>query len=165
VHGARRSEDIWRYFPDGDNFTLNDTQRAVVFSEDADLDQVVDLAINSVDGSLVLLYQDGRIRHFADGRLLWNESEPLNSGMETPFIAPTAIKIAGRGRISSIFISDPGSGRIVQLSFGGTFLAQYKALDETGRELFSRATDIATLDTPLRIFVAAGNKLYLATQD
>ena len=159
------SEDIWRYFPDGDNFTLNDTQRAVVFSEDADLDQVVDLAINSVDGSLALLYQDGRIRHFADGRLLWNESEPLNSGMETPFIAPTAIKIAGRGRISSIFISDPGSGRIVQLSFGGTFLAQYKALDETGRELFSRATDIATLDTPLRIFVAAGNKLYLATQE
>lgn len=159
------SQEIWRYFPDGDAFTLNDTQRTVNFSEDADLDQVVDLTIYSEDGSILLLYRDGRVRRYADGRLLWNESEPLNSGMETPFIAPTAIKIAGRGLNSSIFIADPGSGRIIQLSLGGTFLAQYKALDETGLELFSRASDVAILDTPLRIFVAAGNKLYLATQE
>jgi hypothetical protein len=158
------SQEIWRYFPDGDNFTLNDTQRSVTFSEEAGLDQVIDLAINTIDGSVVLLYRDGRIRHFADGRLLWDESEPLGSGMETPFVAPSSIKIAGRGRVSSIFVADPGSGRVIQLSFGGTFLAQFKALDESGLELFSRAADIAILETPLRIFVAAGNKLYLAAE-
>lgn len=159
------SQDIWRYFPDGDSFTLNDAQRTVAFSDDVNLDQVVDMAIYSEDGSIMLLYADGRIRRFAEGRLLWNESEPLNSGMETPFIAPSALKIAGRGLNSSIFVADPGSGRVIQLSLGGTFLAQYKALDDDGMELFSRAADIAILDTPLRIFVAAGNELYLASQE
>jgi hypothetical protein len=152
------SEEIWRYFPDGGNFTLNDTQRSVAFSDEADLGQVVDLAINNIDGSVVLLYQDGRIRHFADGRLLWDESDLLSNGLTTPFVAPTSIKIAGRGQVSSIFVADPGSDRIVQISFGGTFLAQYKALDAAGQELFSRANDIALLDTPLRSFVAAGDE-------
>lgn len=159
------SEEIWRYFPDGSNFTLNDTQRSVAFSDEADLDQVVDMAINSIDGSVVLLYQDGRIRHFADGRLLWDESDLLSNGLTTPFVAPTSIKIAGRGQVSSIFVADPGSARVVQLSFGGTFLAQYKALDTAGQELFSHANDIAILDTPLRIFVAAGDELYLASEE
>ena len=159
------SQEIWRYFPDGDNFTLNDDQRALTFIEDVDLDQVVDMAIYSVDGSVILLYQDGRIRSFSDGRLEWDESELLNSGMETPFIAPTAVKIIGRGVTASIFVSDPGSGRIVQLSRLGNFLAQYKALDESGGELFSKASDFAVLDTPLRVFVAAGNTIYVATQE
>jgi hypothetical protein len=158
------SEEIWRYFPDGGNFTLNDTQRSVAFSDEADLGQVVDLAINNIDGSVVLLYQDGRIRHFADGRLLWDESDLLSNGLTTPFVAPTSIKIAGRGQVSSIFVADPGSDRIVQISFGGTFLAQYKALDAAGQELFSRANDIALLDTPLRIFVAAGDELYMVSE-
>jgi hypothetical protein len=96
---------------------------------------------------------------------LWDESELLNSGLETPFIAPSSIKISGRGLNSSIFVADPGSGRVVQLSLGGTFLAQYKALDETGNELFARANDIAVLDTPLRVFVAAGNQLYVVSQE
>ncbi len=159
------TEEIWRYFPDGSNFTLNDTQRAVAFDEEANLNQVVDLAINSIDGSVILLYQDGRIRHYADGRLLWDESQLLSNGLETPLVAPTAIKIVGRGRVSSIFIADPGSGRVVQISFGGTFLAQYKALDQTGLELFSRANDIAILETPLRIFVAASDELYIASEE
>jgi len=159
------SENIWRYFPDGDTFTLNDDQQAVTFSEDADLDQVIDMAIYSEDGSIILLYQDGRIQRYANGRLLWDESEPLETGMETPFIAPSAVKVVGQGLNSSIYVADPGSGRIVWLSLGGTFLAQFKALDETGLELFSNASDFAILETPLRVFVAAGNKLYLATQE
>jgi hypothetical protein len=159
------SENIWRYFPDGDAFTLNDDQQAVTFSEDADLDQVIDMAIYSEDGSIILLYQDGRIQRYANGRLLWDESEPLETGMETPFIAPSAVKVVGQGLNSSIYVADPGSGRIVWLSLGGTFLAQFKALDETGLELFSNASDFAILETPLRVFVAAGNKLYLATQE
>jgi hypothetical protein len=34
-----------------------------------------------------------------------------------------------------------------------------------GRELFSRANDIAILETPLRILVAAGDELYLASEE
>jgi hypothetical protein len=159
------SQNIWRYFPDGENFTLNDTQRNVAFDEDAALSQVVDMAIYSEDGSIILLYSDGRIRSYSNGRLEWDEADVLASGMGTPFVAPTAIKIVGRGVTASVFVADPGSGRVVQLSRLGNFLAQYKALDETGAELFSKASDVAILDTPLRVFVVAGNQLYLAVQE
>jgi hypothetical protein len=158
------SETIWRYFADGDSFTLSDDQRSLTFVEDADLDQVVDLAINSVDGSVILLYRDGRLRHYLNGRLNWSETNLANNGLEMPLIAPTSLKIDALGFTSSIFVADPGSGRLVQFSPGGTFLAQYKAIDETGRELFTQAADFIVLGTPLRVFVAAGNKLYVVTQ-
>jgi hypothetical protein len=60
---------------------------------------------------------------------------------------------------------DPGSERLLQFSMGGTFLAQYKANDEQGQELFGRATDFAVIENPLRILVTADNDLYQVTRE
>jgi hypothetical protein len=85
--------------------------------------------------------------------------------LETPLVAPRYVKIIGSGLNSSIFVADPGSGRIVQTSLGGTFLAQFKALDPgQGDELFSHLGDFDIAEAPLRIFVTAGNRVYVATQ-
>jgi hypothetical protein len=44
-------------------------------------------------------------------------------------------------------------------------LAQWKAADTaTGEELFAKLGDFDVADTPLRIFVAAGDALYVAQQ-
>lgn len=158
------AEKIWRYFAEGDGFTMNEEQRFIEFVDDPDLGNAVDFAIYSEDGSVVILYADGRIRRYVNGRLLWGEGELSANGLEQPFVSPVAAVIAGRGLNSSIFIADPGSDRIVQLSLGGTFLAQYKASDSAGRELFSSLQDFAALENPLRIFVATRDGLYLATQ-
>lgn len=158
------AEKIWRYFAEGDGFTMNEEQRFIEFVDDPDLGNAVDFAIYSEDGSVVILYADGRIRRYVNGRLLWGEGELSANGLEQPFVGPVAAFIAGRGLNSSIFIADPGSDRIVQLSLGGTFLAQYKASDSAGRELFSSLQDFAALENPLRIFVATKDGLYLATQ-
>mgnify|MGYP001130246830 CR=1 FL=1 len=153
---------IWRYFAETDGFFVDDGQRALSLP---DLQDAVDVAIYSEDGSVVVLYADGRIRRYGQDSLLWDESRLYESGLESPLIAPTRLKIIGRGLNSSIFIADPGSGRIVQLSLGGNFLAQFKATDEeTGTELFSNLGDFEVADDPIRIFSVGGNGLYVSGQ-
>lgn len=154
---------MWRYFPEGEGFYVDDGQRALTLPE---LEQAVDAAIYSEDGSVLVLYADGRLRRYGQDSLLWDEGALTRSGMVTPLVAPTHIKIVGQGLNSSVFVADPGSGRIVQLSLGGTFLAQYKATDEeTGEELFTRMGGFDVAESPLRIFVGAENGLYVATQE
>ena len=156
---------IWRYFPEGEGFIVSEGQEFVEFPGDADLGNVVDFGIVSRDGSVILLYADGRLRQYAGDTLMWSENELAQSGLDSPMIAPASVKLVGSGLNSSIFVLDPGSARVLQFSLGGTFLAQYKASDELGRELFGRATDIAVLENPLRIFVVAEDELYAVSQN
>lgn len=159
---------IWKYFPNGDDFTANADDRAIAFTEDPDLEQVIDFDIFSQDGGLVLLYRDGRIRYYdtRSGRLEWDESALLANGLQTPLVAPTSVEIVGRGLNASIFIADPGSGRIIQVSRPtGQVLAQYRATGPNGEELFSQISDFAIAETPLRVFVTTEQTLYLAVQE
>jgi hypothetical protein len=154
---------VWRYFPEGDGFYVDEAQRTLVLPE---LEQATDIAIYSEDGSVVVTYADGRIRRYGQDSLLWDESSLAESGLEVPLVSPTKVKIVGDGLNSSIFVADPGSGRIVQISLGGTFLAQYKAtFPDSELELFESLGDFDVAETPLRIFVVAENGLYVATQD
>jgi hypothetical protein len=161
----RGMQQIWKYFPDGYNFVLRADDQVIGFSEDPELAQAVDLDLYSEDASLVVLYEDGRIRYYdtRSGRVQWDETDLAQSGLNSPLIAPNRVKLVGRGLNASIFVSDPGSGRIIQLSRGGTVLAQYRASDELGHDLFTRITDFDVAETPLRVFVTADNVLYLAT--
>ncbi len=156
---------IWRYFPEGEGFIVSEGQQFVEFPEDADLGNVVDFDIVSRDGSVILLYADGRMRQYAGDALMWSENDLVQSGLELPLTAPASLKIVGTGLNSSIFVLDPGSDRVLQFSLGGTFLAQYKASDELGRELFGRAADFAVLENPLRILVVAEDDLYAVGQN
>ncbi|MGH2536661.1 MAG: hypothetical protein ACRDHL_04630 [Candidatus Promineifilaceae bacterium] len=156
----RQLAEIWRYFPAGEGFSLTQDQKTLEFQEDPGLAGVVDLAIYADDGSVVLLYADGRLRRYVNGRLLWSESELAANGLEQPLVAPVSLKIAGRGLNSSLFILDPGSARVVQLSLGGTYLAEFKAQTDAGEELFAQAGDLDVAAEPMRLFVGAGNRLY-----
>lgn len=159
---------IWKYFPQGDDFLANAEDRTIFLPEDVELNQVIDFDIFSQDGGLVLVYRDGRIRYYdtRSGRLEWNETDVLANGLQTPFVAPTSVEIVGRGLNASIFVADPGSGRIVQISRPtGQVLAQYRATGPNGEELFSRIGDFAIAETPLRVFVTTEQTLYLAMQE
>lgn len=159
----RGAGQIWRYFADGDGFIVDEAQRSLTLP---DLQQAVDFAIYSEDGSIIVLYEDGSLRRYGQDSLLWDETHLAANGLETPLVAPTSLKIIGNGLNSSIFVADPGSARLVQTSLGGTFLAQYKALDPaTGEELFTAIGDFDVAESPLRVFVTAGNRVYAATQN
>ena len=154
---------IWKYYAD-QNYTQTADDPAIFFSADMGLDQAVDIDLYSEDGSLVVIYTDGRIRYYdtRSGRIQWDENTLLQNGLSTPFVSPVAVKLIGRGLNASIFVLDPGSSRLVQLSRGGTVLTQYRVLDLAGNEVLSKASDFAVVDSPLRVFVVAGNQLYLA---
>lgn len=158
---------IWKYYPDGDGFTVVENERTIEFSENPELNRAVDLSIYSEDGSLLVLYGDGRIRYYdtRSGRIQWDEAGLLDNGLNSPLVSPTVAKIIGRGLNASIFVADPGSGRIVQLSRGGIVLAQFRATAEDGGELFARLTDFTVTEAPMRIFAAVDNTLYVASQN
>ena len=159
----RGAGQIWKYFAD-QNYAQTEDDPAIFFSAQAGLDAAVDFDLYSEDGSLVVIYADGRVRYYdtRSGRIQWDESTLQQNGLTTPLVAPVAVKMVGRGLNASIFILDPGSSRLVQLGRGGTVLTQYRVLDQTGDEVLSRAGDFAVSDAPQRIFIAAGNRIYAA---
>jgi hypothetical protein len=157
------AEQIWRYYSDGDALQIQDAAPAIEFVDPANLSLATDFAINQQDGSVLILYGDGHLRRFANGRTIWTEQELLDSGLASPLLGPTAIKIAGQGLNSSVFVLDPPSGRLLQLSLGGTLLAQYRIRTADGLELLTRATDFAVTEEPLRIFITTPQGLYVAT--
>ena len=159
----RGAGQIWKYFAD-ENYAQQEDDPAIFFSAQAGLDTAVDFDLYSEDGSLVVLYAGGGVRYYdtRSGRVAWDENTLLQNGLTTPLVAPVAVKLVGRGLNASIFILDPGSSRLVQLSRGGTVLTQYRVLDGAGNEVLSRASDFAVTDAPLRVFVVAGNTIYAA---
>jgi len=160
-------EVIWKYFPEGDGYLFKDDEQIITFNDDPELAHVRDMAIYSEDGSLVLVYDDGRVRYYdtRSGRIQWDQFTLLQNGLTLPIISPTAVKMVGPGLNASIFVADPGSGRIIQISRGGLVLAQFRANDANGLELFANITDFAVAETPLRIFVTSGNTLFVTTQE
>lgn len=163
----RGAGQIWKYFPQDEGFVLDEEDQSLFFGPEADLGRAVDFDIYSEDGSLVVVYEDGRARYYdtRSGRVQWDEATLMNNGLNTPLVAPTAVKLIGRGLNASILIADPGSSRIVQVSRGGTVLTQYRVADEAGQELFAQMSEFDVAESPLRIFVVAGNKLYVVTQE
>jgi hypothetical protein len=155
---------LWRYLPEGEGFDFREGQEQVIFTDPAALEGAVDVAIYSEDGSIILVYGDGRVRRIVSGRVMWDESDLLTGGLPSPLVQPTAVKISGTGLNSSIFIADPGAGRIVQISLGGVFLAQFRASDSAGIEQFGDIQDFDVADNPLRIFAVSGNELIVAEE-
>lgn len=157
---------IWRYLPDGDGFIVDEESRQLDLGPESALATAVDFDIYSEDGSVVVAYSDGKLRYFdsRSGRVQWDETDLLANGLTTPLVSPTAVTLVGRGLNASIFALDAGSGRVIQISRGGTVLTQYRATDADGRDQFSRATGMDIAETPLRVFITVDDSLYVATQ-
>ncbi len=158
---------IWKYFPQEDGFIVDEAERQLIMNaEDFDLNNALDIDLYSEDGSLLVTYADGRIRYYdtRSGRIQWDETDLLENGLATPVEYPVAAKLVGKGLNASIFVLDAASGRIIQISRLGTILAQYRALDDRGQDIFVGGTDLAVTEAPLRIFVTVGNTLYKANQ-
>jgi hypothetical protein len=164
------AQQIWRYFPIGDQFEINAEERAIVFTptEAVELDKVIDFDLFSEDGSLVLLYENGRIRYY-DTRSLrrqWDETvmHSFNKNI-SPIVAPKSVKFIGQGIGTSIFVLDAGSGRMLWLNTrAGDILDQYRATDEFGNELLFQVSDFEITPDFQNFFFVAGNKLYTAVE-
>ncbi|MCL5676193.1 MAG: hypothetical protein M1120_03645 [Patescibacteria group bacterium] len=110
-----------------------------------DFSQSVGMAI---DGSVWVLFKNGSITKFTQGR-------PDNfsiSGLDTNFSSPLAIYTYDDAK--NIYILDSGNNRIVVLDKTGNYAAQYQW------QGISRVTDIVANEALGKLFLLAGSKIY-----
>jgi hypothetical protein len=161
------AETIWKYFPQGDAYEVSsEGERTLLLDGEPDLRSAVDIDLYGEDGSLLVAYGDGRLRYYdtRSSRIVWDETDLLKNGLATPLENPVSAKLIGRGLNASIFVLDSATGRVIQISRLGNVLAQYRATDGKGQDVFRGGTDLAVAETPLRLFVTNGKDLFLATQ-
>lgn len=128
-------------------------------TNDVDLGQMVDLAIDR-DGHLFLLGSDGEVHKFFGG-----ERKPFAlTELQEPLVGPTAIFCSLAGLNPFFYIADPGSGRIVQTTQQGLFLAQYRAQAAELADPFVEIEGVYVQETPLlRIYASGGSNLIAAS--
>lgn len=134
---------IWKYiktesgFSDKRNYLNRDVR--------PDFQKVVSFAI---DGVIWVLYQDGEVLKFLQGR---PEIFSL-SGLDTPFSQPLAIFTSDETK--NLYILDPAGKRIVVFEKSGSYLAQYLS------EELGNAQDLVVDEEEKKIFVLSSNKIY-----
>ncbi len=159
---------MWRYHAKGNDFIINDDSRSLILPE---METAIDAAISIDDSSVLLLYENGRLHRYRDGRLLWDETVLVQQGLVNPLIAPNSVKIGGVGVRASIFVLDPASERIIEFSFAGVPLQEVRVSVEDGceaapcgsAEYLTNATDFAVVPNPMRLYIIAGNQLVVAS--
>ena len=153
---------VWRYYPSNGNYVIQEERQAITFYDPAELDQAADFVIDNSDGSVLFLYENGKLLKFYNGRTTWTEDTVKRNGLKSPILAPEVIKITGEGNTASFFILDPGSNRILQLSKSGVLLNQFRATDAHGQELIKNAVDFAVTTDPTRFVIITPNEVYFA---
>jgi hypothetical protein len=120
---------------------------------------MIDMSIDR-DGNLYLLQNDGQIFKFFSGERKLYEITDLKD----PMVAPSAIFCSLTGLNPLFYIADPGSGRIIQTTQQGLFMAQYRARALGSEDPFKSITDIYVLETPiLAIYATSGESLIVGS--
>ena len=136
------SDQVWRYPPTDSGF---DSERGALLGE-VDLSGAAALA---VDSDLYLLTEKGGIRRFAHG-----VEEPFAlAGIDRGLLSPASLAANGQSRL---LVVDRGNKRLVSLSAGGEFQAQF--VSRTFTDLRSAAVDAGAG----LLYVLVGDSLYAA---
>lgn len=141
------NSQLWRYKPVGDGYSA--PPEAYFNASPGDLSAVIDLAI---DGSVYLLYADGRIRKFFGG-----EEQPFTpTDLPDPLARPVALAADPEATRGSLYVADAGRQSIVQFTPQGIFIRQVKAYDDAMAALESLFVD----ERAQRLYFLSGGKLY-----
>lgn len=143
---------LWRYLPTADGY--NSAPESYFPPEQlVDLTNAVDMAI---DGSIYILFKDGRISKFTSGQPV----EFSLSGLDAPFNNPVAIFTAPDEEVQHVYVADAGNQRIVQLNKDGSFVRQFKPRPAEA-VTFANLQDIFIDEISGRLYVLDSNNLYV----
>lgn len=144
---------IWRYVPSDPNGQFEQLPEAMEFAGPPAYAEVVDFAIDT-HGRVYVLYGDGRITRYEGGA-----AEPFAmTELEQPLTRPTTFFIGPDPLISSIYVAEPATGRIVRFSQAGKLLDTYRVTGDAFNDI--RALYVDEING--RFFVTGGTKLYVA---
>jgi sugar lactone lactonase YvrE len=144
------ANEIWRYEAGTDAYA-SAPQR--YFTDIVpELADAVDMEIDS-NGNIYVLHSGGRISKYYFGR---PESFQFE-GLPQPLARPTALFLNLSLYDRTLFVADPGGGRLYTLAPNGAMLANYKDADDA---IFDALSGVYNLDRPAFVYVTAGNNLY-----
>ena len=145
---------ILRYRPTADGYSSPPDN---YFEGDAtlDLSGVIDMAI---DGSIWLLYRDGTVQTFLEGRQV---PFVLQQPPDSPLSEPQAIYAGSdAGTSESLFITDAGGARILEYDKEGNYLRQYRPVDGADLEKLRSMTDVAVDEIGGTFYILTSDALY-----
>jgi hypothetical protein len=142
------------------------------------LDEPVDLTDSTdiaVDDAVTVLWRDGRLARFEDGRLAWQvavgqlgddaASPSVGAAAQVPVDTPAAYVSATTGRT---LVADRASGRIVVVGPSGELIERLVAPPQPAAQgagksgAFADLHDVWWDDTSGRLYIVAGGGLYAA---
>lgn len=144
------ASEIWRYEARSGGYT--GTPQRYFTDVTPDLSDAVDMEIDT-NGNLYVLHGDGRISKFLLGRPQTFAFE----GLPQPLAHPTAMFLSLSPYDRTLFITDPGGGRLYTLALTGAFLSNYKDADDV---IFDALSGVYYQDRPPYVYVTSGSQLY-----
>lgn len=148
------SGKILRYLPTADGYG---TPPDNYLEGDAaiDLSRAVDMAI---DGNIWILYSDGTVQTFFQGR---QQPFVLETPPDGPITDPRAIYTgSAAGAAQTLYIADSGGGRILEYDKNGAYLRQFRPADKTDQEKLRRMTDLQVDELNRTFYILASDGLY-----
>lgn len=138
-----KSSGLWKFVPsDGEKMA-----RKAYFPETAKLDFSAGISI-TIDGSVYVLFEDGTIRKYLEGRL--DNFAP--SGLDGPLKNPR--QLFTDRTLDFLYVLDSGNHRVVVFKKNGVYEAQY------GWEGLPDVISFAVSEEQKRIFLLSGTKIY-----
>ncbi len=148
------SGKILRYQPTADGYG-NPPDSYLEGDAAIDLSRAVDMAI---DGSIWILYSDGTVQTFFQGR---QQPFVLETPPDSPISGPRAIYTgSAAGAAQTLYIADSGGGRILEYDKSGKYLRQFRPADKTDQEKLRRMTDLQVDELNRTFYILASDGLY-----
>ena len=112
----------------------------------------------AIDGNIWLLYQDGTVQTFLEGRQV---PFVLQQPPDSPISEPQAIYAGSDAGISeSLFITDAGGARILEYDKEGNYLRQYRPVDRADLEKLRSMTDVQVDEIGGTFYILTSDALY-----
>ncbi len=148
------SGKILRYLPTADGYN-NPPDNYLEGDAAIDLTNAVDMAI---DGNIWILYGDGTVQTFFQGR---QQPFVLEAPPDGPISGPKAIYTgAAGGEAQTLYIADSDGGRILEYDKSGKYLRQFRPADKADQEKLRRMTDLQVDELNRTFYILASDGLY-----
>lgn len=145
---------ILRYRPTADGYS---TPPENYLEGDATLDLTGAIDMD-IDGNIWILYRDGTVQTFLEGR---QAPFVLQPPPDSPISNPTALFVGSdAGTAESLFIADAGGARVLEYNKDGSYLRQYRPVDNADLEKLRKMTDFQVDEVDSTFYLLTSDALY-----
>lgn len=148
------SGKILRYRPTSDGYS-SAPESYLEGDAAIDLSRAVDMAI---DGNVWILYSDGTVQTFFQGR---QQPFVLEQPPDGPITGPQALFTgSAAGDAEALFIVDSNNGRILEYDKSGKYLRQFRSADKADQEKLRKMSDLQVDEINRTFYILSSEGLF-----